>query len=436
MLSDLTALHAYLSVPTSETAQDSTFLGALLAADATAKHYCKRLFETQIVQEFPLLRGGGEALVLEQTPVLSYRQNGTIANGSPVITGLSDTSRFFVGMPVVQAVGPQYTSTTQPFPNGVTIQSVDSAAQVTLTGNATTSLSGVPFVFGLAVWLDLQGSYGDGVGTDPSGPFGPLTLLNAGLDYSIQRDQPDGSSKSGKLIRGSSLVGALGMGGNWSPYGSAWGGFAGRGTLTTPLPPLWPRYPPGCVKVVYAAGLGTWLAPPPAPTLATATTGGTLPAATYSVLVTYTNAYGETLGSYTSTITTTGTTSTLTITSPPATSLTVGNATGWNGYVNGVLQNATPTAIGTNLTLTSVATTGAGVPNANTATRLPAELTQAVNAVAAWMLRNADSGLQQYQSESFQGYSASLAPAVDALKSGSELGSVRDMLSRFRKVVI
>lgn len=346
MLSDLAHVKIAVGVPptTTDTTLDAKLVQCLTAADATVKRYCKRLFETQVIQEFPLARGGGEALVLQETPVLCYRLNGTIISGQPTITGLSSTSNLFAGMPVLQAIGTANNATTQPFPNGVTIASVDSASQVTFTGNATQTLTNVPFLFGLAVWLDMRGSYGDGVGSDPSGPFGPLTLLNAGLNYALQRDQPDGSSKSGKLTRLGSLIGPLGMGGAWNSYGSAWGGFAGRGTLTSPLPPLWGKWPPGSVKVVYAAGLGYGAAAPSA----AQPLGGKLP---------------ET-------------------------------------------------------------------------TTLPYDLTMAVNAVATWMWRNVDSGLIQMQSESFQGYNASLATAVDALKTDSELGSTRQILSRFRKVAL
>jgi hypothetical protein len=71
-----------------------------------------------------------------------------------------------------------------------------------------------------------------------------------------------------------------------------------------------------------------YLMVPPAPVLATATTGGTVAAGTYWVKVTAKNAQGETLGSGVAKITTTGATSTITITI-----FTVPNATQYNVYI-------------------------------------------------------------------------------------------------------
>jgi PKD domain len=102
-----------------------------------------------------------------------------------------------------------------------------------------------------------------------------------------------------------------------------------------------------------------FLAPTP-PTPSTSTTGGTIPADTYRVEVTYITATGESLPSAPKTVTTTGTTSTITIDSPPS----APGATGWNVYVTRadgqtyVGQQSSPNAIGTPLTLSAVA--GAG----------------------------------------------------------------------------
>lgn len=142
------------------------------------------------------------------------------------------------------------------------------------------------------------------------------------------------------------------------------------------------------VRVPYAAGTLTLtanatnyvyidpggLVPPGTPALSTATTGGTLAAGVYRVETTYLNPSGETLPSAEATITTTGTTSTITITAPAAS----GNAIGWNIYVTAVggatgtetKQNATPAAIGTNFTLGSVSA-GAALPAASTSNCAP-----------------------------------------------------------------
>ena len=113
------------------------------------------------------------------------------------------------------------------------------------------------------------------------------------------------------------------------------------------------------------------LAAPAAPTVSNAGTGGTVPAGTYQAVVTYVNQYGETVGSASSSTTTAGTTSTITVNSPPAS----GDATGWYAYVTQAggatytrQQTAgSPTAIGVNLTLTAPPTSsGVNPPAANT----------------------------------------------------------------------
>ncbi|MEV7770584.1 hypothetical protein [Kitasatospora sp. NPDC086791] len=114
------------------------------------------------------------------------------------------------------------------------------------------------------------------------------------------------------------------------------------------------------------------LAPPTAPSVSTATTGGTVAAGTYQVEVSYTNASGETVASASSSVTTTGSTSTITVTSPAAS----GNATGWYAYVTqagGASYTrqqtlGSPTAIGTNLTLTAAPTNSGAAPQASNTT--------------------------------------------------------------------
>jgi Pectate lyase superfamily protein len=101
--------------------------------------------------------------------------------------------------------------------------------------------------------------------------------------------------------------------------------------------------------------------PAAAPTLTTSSSGGSLVAGTYKVYVTYTNPSGETVPNDIngeSSIVTTGSSSTITITSPPASM----NATGWNVYVstvngdswNETKQNASPIALGSNYSVSSL----------------------------------------------------------------------------------
>lgn len=113
------------------------------------------------------------------------------------------------------------------------------------------------------------------------------------------------------------------------------------------------------------------LAAPAQPTVAGSGSGSTVTNGTYTVAVTYTGTFGETLASVTNTATTTGTQNLL-ITSPGSET----GATGWYAYVSQVggttltRQQAlgSPTAIGTNLTISAPPTsTGAAPPAVNTA---------------------------------------------------------------------
>lgn len=126
------------------------------------------------------------------------------------------------------------------------------------------------------------------------------------------------------------------------------------------------------VKKYGAAGNGKQItdcgmmgAAPATPVPTTATTGGTILAGAYGVVVTYVNITGETVGSAAGSVTTSGTTSTITIPSPGY----AGNATGWNAYVSQLggstytLQNSSPTVLNAGLTLTAPPTsTGVNPP--------------------------------------------------------------------------
>jgi hypothetical protein len=131
-----------------------------------------------------------------------------------------------------------------------------------------------------------------------------------------------------------------------------------------------------CVlSLIECPSLGTWgsnaitelLSAPAAPTLAGSGSGGTLPAATYYVRITYVTAFGETVPSPEVTqVITLG--EDLVIDSPPA----MTGATGWNAYVSSTtgtetLQNASPTAIATNLTITAPLSAGAVLPTSGVA---------------------------------------------------------------------
>lgn len=124
-------------------------------------------------------------------------------------------------------------------------------------------------------------------------------------------------------------------------------------------------------KVYKSLGLG--LSAPDAPALSTATTGGTVAAGFYGVKITYVNANGESLASESGFITTTGSTSTITVTSPAAAGSGGNAATKYKVYMtpaNGgpyKLQNSTGTNVGTNFTLTAPPVTNTAVaPTSNT----------------------------------------------------------------------
>ena len=117
----------------------------------------------------------------------------------------------------------------------------------------------------------------------------------------------------------------------------------------------------------------SYLTPPP-PVLSTSGTGGTIPAGTYSVEITYTTSTGtgESAVSGSASIDSSGGTSTLTIASPPSPPPGT-NVTGWNAYVTQpggniytlqrVAGQVGPTPVGAALTLSLPMTaTGANPP--------------------------------------------------------------------------
>jgi Phage gp6-like head-tail connector protein len=94
---------------------------------------------------------------------------------------------------------------------------------------------------GLSVYLDVSGFFGKGTSA-----FAADTLLTEGTDYVLERDQADGSSRSGVVTR-------LGGGSVGGPLAWPWQFDLPRGSLTARLNPRWPSAR-GCVKVVYTHG--------------------------------------------------------------------------------------------------------------------------------------------------------------------------------------
>lgn len=112
----------------------------------------------------------------------------------------------------------------------------------------------------------------------------------------------------------------------------------------------------------------TGITAPATPTLTASTTGGTLASGTYYVKITYVSATGETLPSNEATVTVTGPTGQIAVTSPSAET----GATGYNVYASltsgaEVKQNGnTAIAIGTPYDIDALATGTASPPTINT----------------------------------------------------------------------
>ncbi len=226
--------------------QDQLLLQLIPVADRMVKLFCKQNLESRVQTE-PLKGQGTPQLWTRQKPILCYSFTGTLVSGSPVVTGLvaaeqspgATTGNLLVGMPALIGC----TSSQQSaLPNRTTILTVDSATQVTLSAPAAAS-GPFPLTFGLAVWYSPVAYSGD----SPSG-FPANSQLVLGVDYGLDRDQSDGTSKSGLLTRlGGGVTGAAGFGWPWNQYR--------QGSLTTWLPPVWPQgY--GNVRCIYGSGYG------------------------------------------------------------------------------------------------------------------------------------------------------------------------------------
>lgn len=130
--------------------------------------------------------------------------------------------------------------------------------------------------------------------------------------------------------------------------------------------------------------------PPAAPTLGSVASGA-LAATTYFVVITYTNANGETLASTEASLAV-AVNRVLTVTSPPASF----SATGWNVYISNTAgggsghetkQNATPIAIGTTFQEPNTGlVVGASPPAVNTASDGPLYIMYLTSAAQNWWL--------------------------------------------------
>jgi hypothetical protein len=243
---------------------------------------------------------------------------------------------------------------------------------VTTSGNGATTVSYItPIVaahFAAGNNISIAYSYGNPQYWDsnmpasvPGAPGTPsVTAVNRGVklqftvpggqtpvDYYMVQSYPD---------LGTQYVPALGQPMlDGQPAGSSGGATVGQ-----------PTYQADTLVLLAAA-----LSAPAAPTVTPTGSGGTVTAGVYKAAVTYVNANGETVASSTTTAASLTSGQDLVITSPAA----VTGATGWYAYVSQAggstltRQQAvgSPTAIGTNLTLTTTPTSsGANPPAANT----------------------------------------------------------------------
>jgi hypothetical protein len=124
--------------------------------------------------------------------------------------------------------------------------------------------------------------------------------------------------------------------------------------------------PPGVVVCLDSAGAlcsANAGLTPPVPAVSVAGTGGNIPAGTYQVVTTYITTSGENLPSAPSTVTTTGSTSTLTVSSPTPQS----NVTGWYVYVapaggGAYVRQGSANTIGAPASLTALSNSGPNPP--------------------------------------------------------------------------
>ncbi len=167
---------------------------------------------------------GDEWLTLPDWPVRQVRATGTLTAGSTAVTGLSFTSPWTVSN---LFAGQSVRGT------GIAAGTCLTAAvgtTATLDTAATTSGSGVTLTFGLAIWTDATGRWGQG-----DDAFDDTLNLLGGDEYALKVDQGDGlTSKCGLVFC------SPGWSQDYSRPGNSLAAFATSGT--------------GNIKVVFNAG--------------------------------------------------------------------------------------------------------------------------------------------------------------------------------------
>ena len=175
----------------------------------------------------------------------------------------------------------------------------------------------------------------------------------------------------------------------------------------------------------------TLIASPPAAPSLSQVAGGSLPATTYYVKITYTNAHGETAASSESTLAVSA--NNLLQVAPPS---SVVGATGWNVYVSWLTgmeigQNSSPIAFGTSWTLPSpglpILSSRGAAPTANSTGILPGEIAIAEVTTNSSTITNVTDLRTWFDSPNTQGPTvrADLSPGADAAaKISAAIGSL------------
>jgi hypothetical protein len=188
-------------------------------------------------------------------------------------------------------------------------------------------------------------------------------------------------------------------------------------------------------KVYPSSGAAVGVAgPPTAPVLTTATTGGTVAAGFYGVKVTYLNATGETLASESSFVTTTGATSTITVTSPAAST----NATSYKVYMTPAGGGAwklqgTSTTLGSSFTLTAPPVTNTATPP--TSDTSGSHAASAVDGFALETYASGDTNVSLWHGVRIA-YGASLSPGSYLYLDDTTAGALNDAQTAYGTVPV
>ncbi len=209
-LATLENAQSWFGLAASNTSQNVLLELLIAEASAVITESCNRPWWLLSNGPETLYRSGqDETSLFIDWPVRQPTATGTTTSGSTTVSALSlatgyTSANLFVGQSV-RASG---------IPSGAFVATVESGT-VTLSQAATVSASGVALTFGIAVWEDATGTWGqstEAFGDDP---------LEVGNAYALRADQPDGlTSKSGMIDR---------TNGYWRQQYATGGGLASRG---------------------------------------------------------------------------------------------------------------------------------------------------------------------------------------------------------------